>query len=94
MEQATFLVQEYNFQRLELFGQLSRGNVSVDIENLARVRFSETGQDGKCTSTNGSFKWPLVYPSNLANQTILVLVQEIGSEDSRGDRTGPSSQFF
>jgi hypothetical protein len=38
VEQASLLVQEYDFHRLKLFGKFTGGNIRINVENLAIQR--------------------------------------------------------
>ncbi|KAJ2926011.1 hypothetical protein H1R20_g11085, partial [Candolleomyces eurysporus] len=41
------VVQENNLHQLQLFGQFSRTNVGVDIENLTLIALRQAGQEGR-----------------------------------------------
>ena len=94
MEQPTLIVQEDDLQGLKFLGELTGSNVSVDVENLARVGFGETGEDGEGTGPNGSLDGTFVDLCDFAYQTVLVLVEVVGGEHAGGDRTGASAKLF
>ena len=94
MEQPTLIVQEDNLQGLKFLGELTGSNVSVDVENLARVGFGQTGEDGERTGPDGSLDGTFVDLGDFAYETVLVLVEVVGSEDARGDGTGTGAKFL
>jgi len=94
MEQAAFLVEEDNLHRLKLLGELSSGNVSVDIEDLTSLRFGQAGKDRQSTSTDRLLQGTLINPADLPYEAILLLVQVVCSENARGDRPSTCSELL
>ena len=94
MEQAAFLVEENDLHRLELFGELSSGNVSVDIEDLTSLGFGQAGKDRQSTSTDRLLQRTLVNPADLSYEAVLLLVQVVCGENARGDRPSTCSELL
>ena len=91
MEQATLLIQKHNLHGFQLLRQLTRSDIRIDIQDLAVCTLRQTRQDGQGTSSDGRLDGPFVDLGDLADKTVLVLVEVVGGEDARGDGacTGP-----
>lgn len=94
VEHSAFIVQEDDLQGLELLGQLTGSDIGVDVQDLACVGFGQAGEDGEGTGPDGSLNGTLVDLCDLANETVLVLVEIIGGEDSGGDGACASAKLF
>lgn len=94
MEQTTLLIEEHNLHRLKLLGELSRGDIGVDVQDLAISAFRETCKDGKSASADGSLQGALVHAGDLAHETVFILVEVVGSENARSDGTCASPELL
>lgn len=94
MEHTTLIVEENDLHWLEFFCKLSGSNVCVDVQDLAGVGFCETGEDREGAGTDGGLDRTLVDFGDLSDETVLVLVEVVGSEDARGDGTGTGAKFL
>lgn len=70
---------------LENSGELTGGNVGVDVQNLTFSVLSQTGQDRQASCLNGSLDGRLVDTGNLADETILGLIEVVGGENAGRD---------
>ena len=94
MEHAALIVEEDDFEGLELLCELTGRDVGVDIEDLASVGLGQAGEDGERAGANGGFDGTLVDLCDLADEAVLVLLEVVGGEYSGGDRTGASAKLF
>ena len=94
VEHTALVIEEDDLQRLKLFCQLTSGDVRIDVEDLARIGFGETGEDGQSTCTDRGFYGALVDFGDFAYKAILVLIKVVCGKDTGGDRTGASAQLF
>lgn len=77
---------------LENSGELTGGNVGVDVQDLTLGVLSQTGQDGQASCLNGSLDGSLVDTGNLADETILGLVEVVGGENTGRDGSSTGTE--
>lgn len=94
VEETTLLGEVDNLEGLKGTGELSSGNISVDVENLAVVGLSHGGEDGEVAVADGSLDSLLVNAGDLADKTPLLLVQVVGAEHASGERLGMDTHLL
>ena len=94
MEETAFVVDVDDLERLEFLCDFTSGNVGVDVEDLAVGSLGKRGEDGYGTGADGGLDGTFVDASDLADETVLVLVEEVGGEDARGNRTGACTELL
>lgn len=77
---------------LENSGELTGGNVGVDVQNLTFSVLSQTGQDRQASCLNGSLDGCLVDTGNLADKTILGLIKVVGRENAGRDGSSTGTE--
>lgn len=77
---------------LENSGELTGGNVGIDVQDLTLGVLSQTGQDGQASCLNGSLDGGLVDTGNLADETILGLVEVVSSENTGRDGSSTGTE--
>jgi hypothetical protein len=92
VEETALLVEVDNLHGLEDLGELTGGNVSVDIQHLAVGSLGERGEDRQAAGTNGSLNRRLVNTGDLADKLVLVLVEVLGVEDTSGNGARTSAE--
>ena len=94
VEHATFFVDENDLHRFKFLGELSSGDVGVDIEDLTGLGLGQAGKDRYSASTDRLLERALVNPADLSYKTVLLLVQVVCGEDARGDRPSTCSKLL
>ena len=94
VEHATLVVEEDNLERLDLLGKLACSNVGIDVENLTGIGLGETGENRKGASADGSLDGTLVDLCDLSDETVLVLVEIVGGEDTGSNGTSARAELL
>lgn len=94
MEETALLVDVEHLEGLEHLGELTGGNVGIDIEQLAVLGLGERSQDGQRARSDGGLNRVLVDARNLADEAVLVLVEVVGREDAGGDGSSSSAELL
>lgn len=94
MEQTPLLTQVNNLQRLQHFGQLSSGYISIDVQNLSLGSFRQACQNGQCACSDTSFDRFLIDSGDLSDEAVALSVEVLGGEDSGGDGSGTRAEGF
>ena len=94
MEQATLFVQEHNLEGFQFLGEFARSDIGIDVEDLSALAFGQTGEDGQGTGADGRFDGTFVDLGDLSDESVFVLVEVVGGEDSRGDGASAGAELF
>jgi hypothetical protein len=92
VEETALLVEVDNLHGLEDLGELTSGNVSIDVEHLTVGGLGERGKDGKASGADSRLNGGLVDTVDLADKLVLVLVKVVGVEDTGGDWAGTRAE--
>jgi len=85
VEETALFVEVDNLHGLEDLGELTGGDVGVDVEHLAVGGLGERGEDREASGADGSLDGGLVNAVDLSDELVLFLVEVVGVEDARGD---------
>lgn len=91
VEQTTLLSQVDDLQWLQSTGQLTRGHIGVDVQDLTIGGLGHGSQNGETTSSDGRLNGLLVDAIDLTDQVVLGLVEVVGGENTGGQRTSPDT---
>lgn len=92
VEETTLLVEVDNLHGLKDLGELTGGDVGVDVEHLTVGGLGERGEDGETAGADGSLNGSLVNTLDLTDKAVLVLVKVVGVEDTGGDGARTSAE--
>lgn len=92
VEETTLLVEVDNLHGLKDLGELTGGDVGVDVEHLSVGGLSERGEDRETAGADSGFDRGLVNTLDLTNKTVLVLVKVVSVEDTGGDGARASAE--
>ena len=76
----------------EDLGELSSGDISIDVEDLALGVLGQRGQDGETPGLDSGLDRCLVNSSDLSDETVLGLVQVISRKDTGRDGSGTCTE--
>ena len=94
MEHTALVVEENDLQGLELLGELACSDVGIDVEDLSSVGFCKAGENGEGAGADSGFDGTLVDLCDLSDETVLVLVEVVCGEDTRGDGASAGAELF
>lgn len=92
MEETTLLVDEQNLHGLEDLGELSGGDIGVNVEKLTVLGLSKRGEDGERTGSDAGLNGVLVDLDDVADVLVSLLVSVLGGEDTSRNRSGTRAE--
>jgi hypothetical protein len=94
MKEPALFIQKDDLKRFELFSELTRCDVGVNVEYLSFDALGQTGKDRQCAGSDGCLKRTFVNARDFADETVLLTVEVVRGEDARSDRPSPRAELL
>ena len=94
MKEPALFIQKDDLEGFELFSELTRCDVGVNVENLSFGALGQTGENRQSASSDGCLKRTLVNARDFADKTVLLTVEVVRGEDARSDGPSPCAELL